>query len=119
MLNDLKDGKTVAIFPDGPTGPRHSIHDGVLHLARLTGAPIVPVLFSAKPCWRARSWDRYMLPKPFSQGIVKYGEPFFISRDIGPDEMDQKRDELRKHLYDLETELDNRLSNTDKIKEKG
>jgi lysophospholipid acyltransferase (LPLAT)-like uncharacterized protein len=112
MLRDLKNGKTVGMFPDGPTGPMHFVRDGTLHLARLSGAPIVPAIFSANPCWRAGSWDRFMVMKPFSKGILKYGEPIFIPRRFGEDQdMEYFRDLIRSRMIDLENELDRRVGN--------
>ncbi|MFH0765751.1 MAG: DUF374 domain-containing protein, partial [Calditrichota bacterium] len=55
LLRDLRENRVTSMFPDGPTGPRHSIHDGVIHLARMTQAPIVPMIYSANPCWQAKS----------------------------------------------------------------
>jgi len=110
MLRDLKAGRNLAIFPDGPTGPRHSIHDGVIHLARLTGSPIVPMIYSAYPSWQARSWDRFMIMKPFSRGIVKYGEPIYLPRRIKKeDELEYHRDKIRTVLIDMEQGLDRRM----------
>ncbi len=114
ILNDLRQGKTVAMFPDGPTGPRHLIHDGVIHLARLTGAPMIPLLFSANPAWRVHSWDRFMIPKPFSRGVIKYGEPFFIPRNLKPgEEFEQKKEEFRNLMIEMEKELDLRMGVTE------
>lgn len=115
ILKDLKDGKTVAMFPDGPTGPRYSVRDGVLHLARLTGAPLVPMTYSANPFWRARSWDRFMIPQPVSKGVVSFGEPFFLPRRMNQnDEIDLHRTRIRSAMMKLLRETD-KLVNIDTI----
>jgi len=112
MLRDLRDKKTVGMFPDGPTGPMHIVRDGTLHLARLSGAPIVPAIFSARPCWRAQSWDRFMVMKPFSKGIIKYGEPIIVPRKFTEDQdMEYFRVLIRSRMIDLENELDHRVGN--------
>jgi len=108
MSKDLRAGMTIAIFCDGPTGPRHHLHDGVLQLARLSGAPIIPVSYSASPSWQAKSWDRFMILKPFSRGIIRLGEPIYIPRRIGSEEeIERFRRSIRKALIDNEKDVDN------------
>ena len=107
MSKDLKAGMTIAIFCDGPTGPRHHLRDGVLQLARISGAPIIPVSHSASPSWRAKSWDRFMIPKPFSRGIIRLGEPIYIPRRIGSeDEIKRFRQSIKEALIDIEKDVD-------------
>ena len=110
MLRDLKDKRIVAIFPDGPTGPRYSVHDGILHLARLSGAPILPMSFAAKSCWRLGSWDRFMIMKPFSKGVVVFGEPMTVPRRMSTEgEIDEYRNRIRDILIEVESEADRRM----------
>ena len=78
MTRELRKGRVVGIFPDGSTGPRYHLQDGVLQLARLTGAPVIPATHSASPSWQAKSWDRFMIMKPFSRGLILVGEPIHI-----------------------------------------
>ncbi|MDH3627665.1 MAG: lysophospholipid acyltransferase family protein [Acidobacteriota bacterium] len=80
LVRGLKDGFDVGITPDGPKGPPRQVHPGVLALARLSGRPIIPVAFSARPHRRLSSWDRTMLPYPFARGVFVYGEPQFVGR---------------------------------------
>ncbi len=112
ILGDLKRGMTVAIMPDGPTGPRHSVRDGVIHLARLSGAPIVPISFSARPRWVARSWDKFNVMKPFSRGIIIIGNPIIVSRQIsGIEGLMATRDEIRRILVEVEEQADAHVGN--------
>jgi len=106
MLKDLKNGRIVSIFPDGPTGPRHSIHSGVLHLARLSGSPIVPMLYSAKSCWCAKSWDRFMVPFPFSKTLIKFEKPTFISRHA---DLELESQKLSNRMIRIENEMDEKM----------
>jgi len=75
----LADGNVVVITPDGPRGPALKAAPGAILLARLSGAPIVPV--SAATRWRKhlRSWDRFMVPLPFGTGAFVCGAPFHVS----------------------------------------
>jgi hypothetical protein len=107
LLSDLKHGMSVAIMPDGPTGPRHSVRDGVIHLARLSGAPIVPISYSANPRWVAKSWDRFNVMKPFSHGVIVMGQPVSVARRMsGSEEVNQARDEILRVLIEVEVEAD-------------
>ena len=82
MVRLVRSGRHAALTVDGPKGPPRVVAPGVVQLARLTGAWILPITSS---CSRPRflaSWDRYLLPYPFSRAVVAYGEPFPIPRDI-------------------------------------
>ncbi|AJF06886.1 lysophospholipid acyltransferase family protein [Geoalkalibacter subterraneus] len=65
----------LVITPDGPRGPRHEVKEGVVQLARLTRRPVVPMAFACSRGYRFRSWDRFLLPFPFSRGVFAYGDP--------------------------------------------
>ncbi|MCP3978802.1 MAG: lysophospholipid acyltransferase family protein [bacterium] len=107
ILRLVKDGHDVGLTPDGPRGPRRRVQPGVIAVARLSGKPIVPVGFSARPFRRLRSWDGTLLPLPFGRGIYVYGEPIIVPR--GADETEQER--LRAVLED---ELDRLTDEADR-----
>jgi len=67
----------LGITPDGPRGPAETVKPGVAQLARMTGRPVVPLAFSCSKCKRFRSWDRFLLPYPFSSGVFIWGEPLY------------------------------------------
>jgi len=69
----------VAITPDGPRGPRRSVADGIVGIAQKKDVPIVAFSFSASSYWRLKSWDKFLIPKPFSTIMIKVSEPFFVS----------------------------------------
>ncbi len=75
----------LVITPDGPKGPRHQIKDGVVQLARLTGRPIVPMAFVCSRGHRFASWDRFLLPYPFSRGVYSFGEALFYQQGESTD----------------------------------
>jgi lysophospholipid acyltransferase (LPLAT)-like uncharacterized protein len=74
-------GRSVAITADGPRGPREKLKFGVLQMAQLTGAPLVPVGTAASRAWRFNSWDRFLLPLPFARIRIAYGDAVYIPRD--------------------------------------
>jgi lysophospholipid acyltransferase (LPLAT)-like uncharacterized protein len=69
----------VVIVPDGPRGPREVAQPGAAMLARLTGAPVVPVGFGAWPRTILRTWDAFMVPRPFARAAVVMGEPIVVA----------------------------------------
>jgi lysophospholipid acyltransferase (LPLAT)-like uncharacterized protein len=82
LIRKVRSGKSVAITADGPRGPREQLKHGVLQIAQITGAPVVAVGSAASRAWRLNSWDRFMVPKPFSKLRVVYGDAVFIPRDL-------------------------------------
>lgn len=59
-------GRSVVILPDGPRGPRREAKAGPVVLARLAGAPILPLVFRCEQARRLGSWDRMLVPRPFA-----------------------------------------------------
>jgi len=78
MIRALQDGENCAITPDGPRGPRRRVQPGVVVIPRQGGRAVVPIAFSAERCWRFKSWDRFMVPQPFSRCRFVYGEPVVL-----------------------------------------
>jgi hypothetical protein len=70
-----KSGAPLAITPDGPRGPAESFAAGALLVSHRAGVPLLPVAASASRAWRLRSWDRFMIPKPFARVTIAYGPP--------------------------------------------
>ncbi|MBC8328083.1 MAG: lysophospholipid acyltransferase family protein, partial [Planctomycetes bacterium] len=80
MLKAAKDAEGLVVTPDGPRGPAHSIASGVLFVAAATGRPLVATGFAASRAWRAGSWDRMIIPKPFSKVVVGYAGDLEVPR---------------------------------------
>jgi hypothetical protein len=78
---EVESGRDMAVTVDGPRGPAGSVAPGALVIAQRTGAPMVPTAASASRAWRLRSWDRFMIPKPFARVVVSYGEPIHVAAD--------------------------------------
>lgn len=101
MLKVARKGFDLALTPDGPKGPRHEVKMGAIGIAKITGMPIYPVAFIAKNKKIFNSWDKYMLPYPFSKAVYIYGEPIEIDRKASDDEMEEARLKLQNSLNDL------------------
>lgn len=72
LLRWLKAGNGVAMTPDGPRGPRRVMSEGTLKLALMANAPIILVAGASKGCKRLKSWDRMLVPVPFTTGFIHY-----------------------------------------------
>jgi len=81
ILKSLKEGYSVGITPDGPRGPRMRCKGAIADLAKMTGYPVVAVSYSAQRRILARSWDRFLVPLPFSRGVFIVGKPITVARD--------------------------------------
>lgn len=80
MLKALKSGACVGITPDGPRGPRMRASEGVVGVAKLSGAPILPAAVATSRRRLLGSWDRFALALPFSRGAVVWGAPIHVAR---------------------------------------
>jgi lysophospholipid acyltransferase (LPLAT)-like uncharacterized protein len=96
LVRMLGAGTTVAVLVDGPRGPARVAKTGVIHLARLSGRPIQPVAFSARPALRLSSWDQSLLPLPFARVVVAYAEPMEVPSE--PDLDDTQAQHLARRL---------------------
>jgi lysophospholipid acyltransferase (LPLAT)-like uncharacterized protein len=103
MKNALESGEKVGITPDGPRGPLREVQPGALYLAQATGCPIVPVVYGARKKWVFKSWDEFIVPKPFNRIAAMYGEPMYVKPE---DSLDRKAVELRQVLNHLSHEVD-------------
>src|SRR6266498_3320335 len=72
----------VVITPDGPRGPRRHVQPGMIFLASRTGMPIVLLGIGYQKAWRARSWDRFAVPYPFSLATFVTSAPIQVPRDL-------------------------------------
>jgi hypothetical protein len=97
---------SLCISPDGPGGPSLHVQEGALYFAKMTGAPIIPVCFSAKHVWIQNRWDRYLLVYPFTKIKCNVGNPIYIDSKISPEEFEAKRQELEDIMIAQLRELD-------------
>lgn len=103
MIRHLRAGRDAAFATDGPRGPRHHVQIGVVEAARLGRAPIVPVAFAASRGSRLRSWDRFLVPRPFARGVFVYGDPIPVDARADRDTMERIRADLERVLETLTT----------------
>lgn len=106
LLQHARAGRTIALTPDGPRGPRQKMKPGALIAAQRTGLPILPMAAGADRGWWFESWDRFLVPKPFSRVRVACGEPVTIPRDRTPEEVAAVGAALEATLNCLVDEVD-------------
>ncbi len=90
-FKSIKKGEEVLITPDGPKGPRHHMSDGAIGIALKSKLPIFVMNFRAESFWQFKSWDQFVIPKPFTK------VDFYI-QSISLEDMEL--DEAREHLSD-------------------
>jgi lysophospholipid acyltransferase (LPLAT)-like uncharacterized protein len=101
----VRAGQDVAVVPDGPRGPREQLQAGLVVLAAVTGAPVVPLGFAACPARRLASWDRFLVPWPFARAAVVFGKPATVPRGA---DRETARTDLERALREV-TETADRL----------
>jgi hypothetical protein len=102
QLSDvLGGGRDVVITPDGPRGPAYELGPGIIFLAQKTGTPVLPMNMEYSSCWRVKSWDRFIIPKPFSKVRVIIGQPDRIRSTSTDQEFETERLRVQNALMSL------------------
>ncbi len=96
----VKKNSAIATTPDGPRGPQYIFQPGTMVVAQMTGLPIVTVTFAAEPAWVLKSWDRFVIPKPFSRIVVAIGEPIYVPRKLEEPEKEVWRGKLENAMME-------------------
>lgn len=91
MIEHLAQYRFAGHLLDGPRGPAGVVKAGVVSLARATGAVVVPFYASADRAWYFKSWDRFMLPKPFARVTLRYGEMLDLTAGTTDDDFERQR----------------------------
>jgi len=102
LASQIAKGDNVAITPDGPRGPAYIANDGVIKLAQLTGAQIIPVSYQATRKRVFKSWDNFILVKPFGRIHLAFAEPIKIPRKLDAEQLESYRLMLQDTLRGLD-----------------
>jgi hypothetical protein len=98
MKKALQEGKDVCVTPDGPKGPRYRVQPGLLKIAQATGVDIVPIHIRYTSAWRLSSWDRFVIPKPFSKVTIVFDKPIQVQKDLTEEDFEAARAGLETSL---------------------
>ncbi len=91
---------------DGPKGPKGVVKPGLIMMAQISRALILPVIVSAEKAWVMGSWDQFLVPKPFSTVTIKWGQPFVVPRRLKKDQFETLRMDIEKRLVEAHAEAD-------------
>ncbi len=97
----LASGRDVVITPDGPRGPAYELGPGIIFLAQKSGAAVVPINMEYSSCWRIKSWDRFIVPRPFARVRVIIGAPYRVRSTSTDDEFEAERLRLQNAMMAL------------------
>ena len=107
LLRMLKKGYATVVAVDGPRGPARRVRGGIIQLARHTGAPILPMSAAGvKVKIFHKAWDKYQLPKPFSQIVVVVDEPIFIGPKKERGQIEKEQQYLQERLKKITLEAE-------------
>jgi len=101
LTNVLASGRDVVITPDGPRGPAYELGPGIIFLAQKSGAAVLPVNMEYSSCWRLKSWDRFVLPRPFARIRVIIGPPYRVRSANTVDDFEAERLRLQDAMMAL------------------
>ncbi len=97
----LAAGRDIVITPDGPRGPAYELGPGMVFLAQRSGAAVMPVNMEYSSCWRVKSWDRFIIPRPFSKVRVILGQPHHVRSTSTNAEFEAERVRLQNAMMAL------------------
>lgn len=102
MIRCARDGYSLAFAADGPRGPYHKLKLGVVYVAQKTGIPIIPISCSSKNKFvLSRSWDKFIIPIPFSKMVQAYGKPIYIDKEDDINEKTTIIEEKANKLFEF------------------
>jgi lysophospholipid acyltransferase (LPLAT)-like uncharacterized protein len=101
LTSALRRNMHVAITPDGPRGPKYRVQSGIISLAQLTGAAIIPIGAHISRKKELPSWDRFQVPLPFSKCTATFGSPIQVPRDATEEEHEKARLALQEAMVSL------------------
>lgn len=112
IIKVLKSGGVIGITPDGPKGPRQRMQKSAIDMARMTGAKLVPVATSTSRAKWLRSWDHMIVPLPFGNGVIAFGEPVDIPRKASDAEFEAIRQDFENRMNALLCDVDEACGQT-------
>ena len=98
LVDVIESGRTAIFTADGPLGPIYQTKMGPIKLAQLTGAPIGAFHLQPERAWVMKSWDRFLIPKPFTRICVSWAQWTHVPRDLCPEQFEPRRQELNAAL---------------------
>ncbi len=101
IISAFRDSRGGGFAADGSQGPARVVQKGVLLLAMYSGCPIYSIGIAADRCWRFRTWDKTLLPKPFAKVAISWGPVIQVERGASPVEIEECRLRLERTLNEI------------------
>jgi lysophospholipid acyltransferase (LPLAT)-like uncharacterized protein len=102
----MKKGYSLGHIVDGPRGPAGDVKPGLLVIAKTSGMPILPTIISAEKKWTFGSWDKFIIPKPFSKILIRFNNTVYIPEKADKRFLEKTRTDLQNTLFRLYEETD-------------
>lgn len=96
----VKQGISPGITPDGPRGPRFVLKPGAIFTAQISGKPLVPIAYAARPARLLRTWDKFVMVPPFARICIAIGEPYLPPKKMPEAEMQAAQREVERRLLE-------------------
>lgn len=108
LIDKLKAGGSAAIMVDGPRGPREKVKDGIVNISKLSGVPIVPVVWASKDktFFKFNTWDKFQVPIGFCKTVALYGEPIYIPSELTKEEVKVWCEKIETEMHRLQEDVD-------------
>ena len=106
----MRKGISIATMSDGPLGPKHEVKTGTILMARMAGAPMIPIACAASRAWNMNTWDAFMVPKPFARVVLAVGEPIEVPRTMSGDDIENVRQAMQAAMDSLLNQAQQQLS---------
>ena len=106
IVKSLRGGGLLGLTPDGPRGPRMRLKPGVVSIAKMAQVPIIPVCYSTNRRIVLNTWDKLVVPLPFTKGVFLWGEPIAVPDRPSEDDLETVRATLEQRMCDLAAEAD-------------
>jgi len=97
----VKQGISPVSTSDGPTGPIHVFKIGDILLSQFTQAPLLPLSYAANRAWYLKSWDRFIIPKPFARIVITIGAPLSVPKGLMAEDLEPFRQQMETSLREL------------------
>ena len=94
----LKNSQYIGITPDGPRGPKQKVSDGIIKISKATQVPIIPVGFASSKFRTLKSWDSFLITKPFSKCAFVWGKSITIPKNCTENEIEEYKNIIEKEL---------------------
>jgi lysophospholipid acyltransferase (LPLAT)-like uncharacterized protein len=101
LVETLRADGNVLVTPDGPRGPVYQVTQGIVFLAQKSGAAIVPIHMEYSSAWRLKSWDRFVVPRPFAKLRAIFGAPIRIAPLAGAEQFEAAQLRLQNEMMRL------------------